>query len=203
LETEQAVREQIECVLTKMKFKPRIESKPWKRIYHDLQRGHVDGFFSSIPHKHLNGYAEISVPLVLENWYWFWRPGINAPESWQEGYKLGSILGSQQAKWLEEAGYQVSMTANHLPQLIKMLNTGRIDVILVDREHFFQAINQSAKSNVNYESRFFRYMPLGAYFSDGFLKKYPDFMALFNQEVTRCPHQSFQLSENEKKGLSK
>lgn len=199
IETEQALREQMECVLTHMKFKPRIETKPWNRIYHDLQRGQLDGFFSAIPRKQLDAYAEISVPLIVENWYWFWRPGIKAPESWQKGFRLGSILGSQQEKWLEEAGYKVSMTANHLPQLIKMLDKGRIDVILVDREHFLQAIHLSQQAADSYRSRFFRYMPLGAYFSEGFLQKHPGFLQTFNKQANQCSHQNFMLSDNERK----
>ncbi len=198
IDTEQAVRDQMQCVLQKLKFNPHIETKPWNRIYHDLQRGQLDGFFSAIPRKQLDAYAEISVPLIIENWYWFWRPGFEAPNSWQEGFRLGSILGSQQEKWLEEAGYKVSMTANHLPQLIKMLNKGRIDAILVDREHFFQAVQQSPEA-IQYQSRFFRYMPLGAYFSESFLQKNPGFLQKFNQQANQCSHQNFRLSDNERK----
>lgn len=198
IQTEQALRDQMQCVLQKMKFNPHIEIKPWNRIYHDLQRGQLDGFFSAIPRKQLDAYAEISAPLIVENWYWFWRPGIKAPDSWQEGFRLGSILGSQQEKWLEEAGYKVSMTANHLPQLIKMLDKGRIDVILVDREHFFQAVHQSRESAINYQSRFFRYMPLGAYFSESFLQKHPGFLQRFNQQTHQCSYQNFKLSDNER-----
>lgn len=198
IDTEQAVRDQMECVLQKMKFNPRIEIKPWNRIYHDLQRGQLDGFFSAIPRKQLDAYAEISVPLVVENWYWFWRLDMQAPDSWQQGFRLGSILGSQQEKWLEEAGYKVSMTANHLPQLIKMLDKGRIDVILVDREHFFQAVQQSQLSVTQYQSRFFRYMPLGAYFSESFLQKNPGFMQSFNQQANQCSRRNFKLSDEER-----
>jgi hypothetical protein len=197
IQTEQSLREQMECVLSQMNFKPRIETKPWNRIYHDLQRGQLDGFYSAIRRNQLDSFATISVPLIVENWYWFWRPGITAPDSWQEGYRLGSILGSQQEKWLEEAGYKISMTANHLPQLIRMLDRGRVDVILVDREHFLQAVYQSHESAVGYQSRFFRYMPLGAYFSGDFLGRHPGFLQQFNQQTTQCSKRKFSLSENE------
>lgn len=201
IDTERSVREQVECVLSRMQFGSSIQTKPWNRIYHDLQRGQLDGFFSALPRKQMDAFAEISVPLVIENWYWFWRPGIDAPDSWQKGYKLGSILGSQQEKWLEESGYTISMSANHLPQLIKMLNTGRIDVILVDREHFFQAISHSNLSVSDYELRFFRYVPLGAYFSESFLQKNPGFLNRFNYFANQCSTQTFWLSDNEKKQI--
>lgn len=201
IDTERSVREQVECVLSRMQFSSSIQTKPWNRIYHDLQRGQLDGFFSALPRQQMDAFAEISVPLVIENWYWFWRPGIDAPDSWQKGYKLGSILGSQQEKWLEESGYTISMSANHLPQLIKMLNTGRIDVILVDREHFFQAISHSNLSVGDYESRFFRYVPLGAYFSESFLQKNPGFLNRFNYFANQCSTQTFWLSDNEKKQI--
>jgi hypothetical protein len=198
IETENLVREQVRCVLNHINHESTLDIRPWKRIYLDLERDMVDGFYLAISRPQLDKFAEISAPLVMENWYWFWRADVKAPETWQQGYKLGSILGSQQEKWLQESGYSISMSASNLPQLIKLLEIGRVDVILVDKDHFNQAVSQTNLSLAKFQSRFFRYVPLGAYFSRNFLEKHPEFIEKFNFYSGECQHQIFSMSEEEK-----
>lgn len=201
IETETMVREQVACVLNRINHEAVLDIKPWNRIYLDLKRDMVDGFYLAISRQQLDKYAEISAPLVMENWYWFWRTDMKAPENWQRGYKLGSILGSQQEKWLQESGYTIGMSASNLPQLIKMLDIGRVDAILVDKDHFNQAVLQTKSSLAKFQSRFFRYVPLGAYFSHRFLEKNPGFLEKFNFHSGECQHQIFTMSDEEKKWL--
>lgn len=198
IETENLVREQVRCVLNHINHESTLDIRPWKRIYLDLERDMVDGFYLAISRPQLDKFAEISAPLVMENWYWFWRADVKAPETWQQGYKLGSILGSQQEKWLQESGYSISMSASNLPQLIKLLEIGRVDVILVDKDHFNQAVLQSRLSPAKYQSRFFRYVPLGVYFSRNFLDDNPDFLEKFNFHSGECQHQMFSMNDEEK-----
>ncbi|HSC67952.1 MAG TPA: transporter substrate-binding domain-containing protein [Cellvibrio sp.] len=187
----------LECIFKKMERTYTVQVIPWRRAYQDVKSNRVDGFFTAIPMRQVDPYAVLSSPLVLENWYWFWRTDTIAPESWREGYKLGSILGSQQETWLGEAGYKVDMSANNLPQLIKLLQSKRIDVILADREHFVQATKE-IKMDVNrFQSRFFRYVPLGVYFNEQFLNQNPDFLVKFNQQITGCSTTRFALSDYE------
>jgi len=151
--------------------------------------------------RQIDPYAVLSSPLVLENWYWFWRMDTIAPESWREGYKLGSILGSQQETWLAEAGYKVEMSANNLPQLIKLLKSKRIDVVLADREHFVQAAQELKMDANHFQARFFRYVPLGVYFNEQFLTQNPDFLLGFNQQITRCSTARFTVSDYEQQKI--
>jgi hypothetical protein len=90
------------------------------------------------------------------------------------------------------------MSASNLPQLIKLLEIGRADVILVDKDHFNQAVSQTNLSLAKFQSRFFRYVPLGAYFSRNFLEKHPEFIEKFNFYSGECQHQIFSMSEEEK-----
>ncbi|MEN0037892.1 MAG: transporter substrate-binding domain-containing protein [Cellvibrio sp.] len=187
----------LQCIFKQMGREFNVQVIPWRRAYQDVKSNRIDGFFTAIPMRQVDPYAVLSSPLVLENWYWFWRQDTIAPESWRDGYKLGSILGSQQETWLGEAGYKVDMSANNLPQLIKLLQSKRIDVILADREHFVQATKE-IKMDVNrFQSRFFRYVPLGVYFNEQFLNQNPDFLARFNQQITGCSTTRFALSDYE------
>lgn len=192
----------LDCVFKKMQYQYRVQVTPWRRAYLDVKSERVDGFFTAIPMSHVDTYASLSAPLVLENWYWFWRADTEAPETWRDGYKLGSILGSQQEVWLAESGYKVETSANNLPQLIKLLQTKRIDAILADHEHFLQA---SASLNFNpdeFQSRFFRYVPLGVYFNQHFLQERAGFLSRFNQHLNACGQGGFHLSAQEHHRLS-
>jgi len=191
----------LQCILKEMKRDYSVQIMPWRRAYQDVKSNRIDGFFTAVPMRQVDPYAVLSSPLVLENWYWFWRMDTIAPESWREGYRLGSILGSQQETWLGEAGYKVDMSANNLPQLIKLLQSKRIDVILADREHFVQAANEINMDANNFQSRFFRYVPLGVYFNEQFLNGNPEFLVQFNQLITGCSSVHFSVSEYERQQI--
>ena len=187
----------LQCIFKQIDREYSVQVIPWRRAYQDVKSNRIDGFFTAIPMRQVDPYAVLSAPLVLENWYWFWRMDTIAPETWREGYRLGSILGSQQETWLGEAGYKVEMSGNNLPQLIKLLQGKRIDVILADREHFEQAAKELKLDANKFQSRFFRYVPLGVYFNEHFLNNNPTFLAAFNQKITSCSNTRFMVSPYE------
>ena len=191
----------LSCIFKDLRRDYSVQIMPWRRAYQDVKNNRIDGFFTAIPMRQVDPYAVLSAPLVLENWYWFWRSKTTAPETWREGYKLGSILGSQQETWLSEAGYNIEMSANNLPQLIKLLKSKRIDVILADREHFYQALQEVQFPPEAFQSRFFRYVPLGVYFNEAFLNKNPGFLSRFNKKIEQCTSQPFSLSAYEQQVL--
>lgn len=188
----------LQCIFNQMKREYSVQVMPWRRAYQDVKNNRIDGFFTAVPMRQVEPYAVLSSPLVLENWYWFWRTDTVAPESWRDGYRLGSILGSQQETWLGEAGYRVDMNANNLPQLIKLLQSKRIDVLLADREHFVQAAQELKLDANNFHTRFFRYVPLGVYFNEQFLNQNPNFLVNFNQQITGCATARFAVSDYER-----
>ncbi len=200
-EDAQALLPRLDCVFKKMERPYRVQITPWRRAYLDVKSQRVDGFFTAIPMRDADQYATLSAPLVLENWYWFWRNDTEAPHSWREGYKLGSILGSQQESWLEEAGYKVDMSANNLPQLIKLLQSKRIDVLLADHEHFIKALQALNMSSTDFQSRFFRYMPLGVYFNQKLLDRDNHFLSVFNKNIIDCAASRFQVSAVERQQI--
>jgi hypothetical protein len=191
----------LECIFHELHSDYSVQVMPWRRAYQDVKNNRIDGFFTAIPMRQIDPYADLSAPLILENWYWFWRNDIVAPESWRQGYKLGSILGSQQETWLEEAGYTIDMSANNLPQLIKLLNSKRIDVVLADHDHFLKAVSELGIDPAQFQLRFFRYVPLGVYFNAEFLNQNPEFMSAFNEQISNCATVKFTLSEFEKETI--
>lgn len=196
-----AAPDQLQCIFERLNQPYAVFTKPWRRAWQEVRKEMLDGFFTALALKNTGQSGVVSEPLVLENWYWFWRTDTPEPQSWRKNYRLGTILGSQQALWLEQENFPKAATANNLPQLIKMLFSGRIDVLLADKDQFEQVIEQM-EGDYHYHARFFRYVPLGVYFGNPFLNRYPGFLAAFNEQVHHCLPAGFALSPSERETIT-
>lgn len=188
----------VKCILESMQVKYQIRSLPWKRARQEVHSSVLDGFFTAVSIDDASDFATFSAPLVLENWYWFWRADMVAPASWKQHFQIGVILGSQQEAILSNEGYSDFVTANNLEQLTKLLFSKRIDALLLDKDVFEKIAEKMKISSRDYKSRFFRYMPLGIYFGERFLRQHPDFLTAFNSRIHGCTAIGFELSSDEK-----
>ena len=186
----------VRCVMAQLPYELSLHVQPWRRVQQEVLTGASDGFFTAMSDPQVDQYARLTDPLVLEKWYWFTRsktPASTDPRS----LRTGTILGSQQQLWYELNGYSSALSAQDLPQLIKLLLAKRIDVILADREHFTEAANALGVAADRYQSHFFRYVPLGVYLGRDFLAENKDFMVRFNQKIPQCVPEGFALSPRE------
>lgn len=195
--------EHVKCILDKMHFKHQIRALPWRRARQDVHASVIDGFFTAVAIDEASDYATFSAPLVLENWYWFWRKDMAAPASWNEQFQVGVILGGQQEAILSNEGFSEFVTANNIEQLVKLLMSKRVDAVLLDKEQFETVAKKMNIAAGHYSSRFFRYMPLGVYFGAPFLNQHPDFLTAFNSRISSCSTQGFDLSSSEKENIKK
>jgi hypothetical protein len=140
---------------------------------------------------------------MLESWYWFWLSETPAVESWKGDHNLGVILGSQQESVLQAENYTNLMPANNVEQLIKQLYAKRVDAILVDQTNFKILAKQMQLKPNSYNSRFFRYVPLGVFFSSKFITQYPDFIGNFNKHIAACAQEPFSLTAAEKNTIKR
>jgi len=193
--------EHVKCILDKMHFKHQIRALPWRRARQDVHASVIDGFFTAVAIDEASDYATFSAPLVLENWYWFWRKDMAAPVSWKENFQVGVILGGQQEAILTNEGFSDFVTANNIEQLVKLLMSKRVDAVLLDKEQFETVAKKMNIAPALYSSRFFRYMPLGVYFGAPFLNQHPDFLTAFNNRISRCSTQGFDLSSSEQETI--
>jgi len=194
--------EHIQCIFGHMGYTPKIQRMPWRRARQEVSTGKIDGVFTAIHTPEVDKYATLSAPLLLENWYWYWAAGAEAPDHWRNGgIRVGAILGSHQAVWLDQKGYPVHMRINSLPQLIKLLLSGRIDAFIADRDHMSAAVESLGIDQNQYQERFLRYMPLGVYFGDEFLAARPEFLRTFNRHIIECTESGFVMSALEQAEL--
>lgn len=189
--------EHIQCIFDQMGYTPSIQRMPWRRARQEVSTGKIDGFFTAIQAPEVEKYATLSAPLLLENWYWYWPEDAEAPDQWRNGVRLGAILGSHQAAWLDQQGYPVHMRVNSLPQLIKLMLNKRIDAFIADRDHMKVALEVLDVPSHQYRERFLRYMPLGVYFGNEFLASRPKFLSAFNRHIAVCTESGFVMSASE------
>lgn len=193
----------VECILGGMDYPYEIRTAPWRRARQDVKSGGLDGFFTAVSIDSANDFAHFSYPLVLESWYWYSMAGSVQLADWREAKQIGLILGSQQEAILNAEGYDRTVTANNLEQLIKLLTTKRVDAILVDKRQFENQIKALGINLDKYQSRFFRYIPLGVYFSHRFLDTHPQFMQEFNNRILECSDSGYRLTTDESNRIRK
>ena len=108
--------EHIQCIFDHLGYTPEVQRMPWRRARQEVSTGKIDGFFTAIHTPEVDKYATLSSPLLLENWYWYWPAGTKTPgEARRGGLRIGAILGSHQAVWLDQQLAAVAQAALERP----------------------------------------------------------------------------------------
>ncbi|MDQ2075981.1 ABC transporter substrate-binding protein [Marinimicrobium sp. ABcell2] len=186
----------VECISERLDIPFQIMNMPWRRARQEVFGGDLDGFFTAMM-RGRGTDARLSAPLVLENWYWFWRKNDSPPGDPGFRGRVGVILGSHQSDWFEQTGFEVSQRVNTMEQLLKLVLSGRIDAFIAYKDQFEEALNRLDADEDFFSRRFFRYMPLSVYFGPSFLEANPGFMTEFNRHVFNCAPEGFSLSKEE------
>ena len=186
----------LQCIFEHLQQPYLIQLTSLSRARQNVSRRIADGFFSSAPDNRVDGFAQLSAPLLAEKWYWYALDAqmLNRP-IWDRDLRIGSVLGSNSLTWLESRGIAVVQKVARLEQLIDLLLHDRIDLFLADENAMHSALAQQPLRPL--QQRFVRYSPLGVYFSHHFLQQHPDFLSSFNRQVEPCAPQGSKLTESE------
>jgi hypothetical protein len=188
---------QIDCILQQLAQPFELVSLPWLRARQEVRLNRLDGYFTAILLQEMEPFGQLSAPLYLENWYWIeHRSSISVPPP---AKRLGAVRGSHQAKWFETMGLVAAAEVNTSEELVRMLNLKRVDRILMDLEVFEHTAERLGLVRQDFSVRFFRYVPLGVYFSSQFLQQRPGFLSRFNALIPSCSQTPFILSEREQR----
>lgn len=197
--SEDVTVQQVACIMQQLEQPYTLLSLPWLRARQEVRLNRLDGYFTAVLLQEMTPFGQLSAPLYLENWYWIeHRATVSVP---QPAKRLGAVRGSHQAKWFEAMGLIAAAEVNTNEDLIKMLNLKRVDRILMDLEVFEQTAERLGLIRQDFSVRFFRYVPLGVYFSSQFLQQRPGFLNRFNALIPSCSQTHFILSEPEQRML--
>lgn len=187
---------QIRCIMQNVGQPYDVLEMPWLRARQELRLRRIDGYYTAILLSEMAPFGQLSAPLYLENWYWFVAPSAQSLP--KELRQYGVVRGSHQAKWFESLGITPTVEVNTIEELLLVLKRKRIDTVLMDLETFVETAPRVGLDTEHFSSDFFRYVPLGVYFSSRYLHEKPDFLAAFNHNIPLCTQTPFTLSEREK-----
>lgn len=198
-ELNNSANQQIKCIMQNLQQPYELLAMPWLRARQELRLRRIDGYYTAILLNEMAPFGQLSAPLYLENWYWFEPHAVAATARTQRQY--GVIRGSHQATWFENMGITPTVEVNTTNELVLLLKRKRVDSILMDLEAFEETAKLVDLDLTEFSSEFFRYVPLGVYFSTNFLQQHPDFLARFNQHIPACSQTPFTLSSREQETI--
>jgi polar amino acid transport system substrate-binding protein len=181
--------ESVKRVLDKMKVDYEITIYPWARAQLMVKKGAADAFFSASRNNIRDEFAVISDPIAPQSWYRYWKIDAKidptAPD-FKKTASVGAMLGSNMLEYLYDNQYKrILATPLKMDQLIKMLDTGRIDAALVNDIVMQDYFEKSEVKDGQFKKVLTRDSPLGIYFSREFVKNHPWFLSEFNQQLKR------------------
>lgn len=176
----------LQCVLGKMDYAYEISLLPWARANEELKSGASDGIFTAAPAASLDKFAEMSAPFALEKWHWYFRHHDSAKIFSPQGKSIGVVRSGNPASWMKNYNLTTTIEVNTVQQLVRMLQSGRIDAFIEDELKVQDALKELRLEQNVFDSDFSHYMPLGIYFSREFLQKSPDFLEFFNGQLQYC-----------------
>lgn len=192
----------LQCVLKDTAWQSSIREVPQRRAIHALSKASIDGYFAITPSRELNSFAVLSAPMALEKWYFYsLRPLTSLKDT-----RIGVVAGSNEALWLEAMEIDVAIEVSSLGQLVALLNRGRIDTLLVDRnvmDAYLKTDHRAEAQSEHFSLRFVRFAPLGLYLNREFVETHPNFLPIFNTRLESCVTTSFELDPNETREVTK
>lgn len=180
----------LRCVFGRINEPLRISAGSWKSGTRLLAAGEVDGIYPLPVDSDWPGIAIVSAPLLLERWVWL-GPG---------GERVAVIGGTPQATWLAAQGRSVTVVADSMAQLVRLLQAGRIDQALVDEFALERQADHLQPQLAAWPRRFERYVPLGVAFH--LRHGATDLLQRFNREIAACAEGGFALNQREQQALT-
>lgn len=189
----------LDCALSRLDMAYQVALVPWKRALANVQQQRSDGYFSVMADPAASAFATLSAPLVLEKWYWYGlTPAALQTDNFPAGRRIGALRGSNQANWLQAQGWPPFLLVNQQASLLRLLQIGRIDLILADERSLAAGSDPTQGRLVR---RFERYTALGVNWANAFLDRHPDFLSRFNAQLPDCSVPGGQLSAEEQQLL--
>lgn len=192
----------IACIFARMNQPYSIEKKPWARVQHETKNGSLDGFFSASQNAERDSYATLSKVFLPQqrSFYILKKHNINQSlqlEDIKRQLTFAARAGSNALHSLHKKGYPVIVTPKSEQQLLMSLDKQRVGAILENTLVFESLIRKEGRSLDEFYKVPLEEKRMGVYFSNRYLKKYPEFLAKFNNNVVPCSLLPEQEQKNE------
>ncbi|MBT2869094.1 transporter substrate-binding domain-containing protein [Chromobacterium violaceum] len=179
----------VDCALKKLQRPYTLDFLPWPRAQWLVQRQQFDGFFAATPSEERDGYAVLSGALLPYERRWYLLKSSPLSPSSPEFKRLARIAafnGSNMDVWLRDHGYQLTSTPGNSEQLLRMLQSRRVDAVL-GNAYAVDALIARLGLQAELRSELAEALPMGVYFGKAFLSREdPQFLTQFNNALQGC-----------------
>lgn len=191
------------CVLQATGENYEVKKRPMSRHIKELGEDPY-GISFPVPSKYsLKSGEQLSAPLALEEWYWVMRSklenGVERPNN--ANTTIAVISGSEEESWLVTSGVTNLKRVLNLDQLVKLFSTGRVDVLLIDRDTLKELALDMGLDITPYFFKFERYVSFSALFSAALLGNKPKLLEAFNRQIPSCATEELLLDPIQKVSL--
>jgi len=159
------------------------------RAVKDMQNQLVDGMFLASENEERNKVAEFSAAVTDTGWTWVWLKQRTDLEPDSVVFKQNSLVSAQLNSntylWLLKQHYKVAGAPNNIRMLFTMLNSRRVDAILLPELTAKAVIEQEKLDPSLYSMLLEIKLPFGIYISKAYIKRHPDIMPKLNQAIAR------------------
>ncbi|WP_174872926.1 substrate-binding periplasmic protein [Vogesella oryzae] len=181
----QAVR----CAMLRSGQQASIRFISWSRAQRLVETGAADGYFPASRNAQRDSLAQWFGPAAPQQWRWYLR--IDSPfnphaADFVQRARVGAYAGSNMHQWLQDHGYQISVSPPGHDQMLDVLLAGRADAVLaanlaMDELIAARGVQQQVRSVLAQDK------PLGLYLSLRFLQQQgPDFASRLQQAMHDC-----------------
>ncbi len=157
------------------------------RAIQDIQNEVIDGLFLASENAERNSIAVFSDPVSISRWTWVWLTQQQKLTPDSSNFHSRAIVSAQINSniylWLKAQGYRVAGGPNDIRDLFRLLNSRRVDAILLPQQTAHIVIKENGYVLQDYQFKTEREMPFAIYISKHFLQKEPDFMARLNNAI--------------------
>lgn len=159
------------------------------RAVKDMQNQVVDGLFLASENEERNTFAEFSSAVTYTGWSWVWlkqRTDLD-PDSmaFKDKAVVSAQLNSNPYLWLMKQHYQVAGAPNNIRMLFTLLNSRRVDAIMLPELTAKAVIQQEKLDPALYSMQLEMQLPFGIYISKAYIARNPDIMPKLNQAILR------------------
>ena len=158
----------------------------FSRSVHLLERQLSDGFFPATQNQQRDALAQLSHPIVSNNWSWF-IPKRETLEPSHPRFKHYALVGTHfqtnTHRWLVDNEYHVVGLPQTIEKLLEMLDSGRINSVFLSERAFYFALAKLGRNPDEFNIYLESTRPIGIYLSNQYLAKYPDAMDKINAAI--------------------
>ncbi len=159
------------------------------RAVRDMQSQVVDGMFLASENEDRNKVAEFSAAVTYTGWTWVWLKQRTELDPDSMAFKRNAVVSAQLNSnpylWLMKQHYKVAGAPNNIRMLFTLLNSRRVDAIMLPELTAKAVMQQEKLAPALYSMQLEIQLPFGIYISKAYIARNPDIMPKLNQAILR------------------